>query len=41
MSFVYAKETLGELVLNCLKVTLPKLFANKFGNIFVPLMVAV
>ena len=37
MFLVYAREVLGELLLNHLaKITLPKLFANLIGNVFVP-----
>ena len=34
---MYAREALGDLILNNLaKITLPKLFANELGNVFVP-----
>ena len=37
MFFVHVREILGELILNYLaNTTLPKLFANKLGNVFVP-----
>ena len=37
MFLVHAREALGVLILKYLaKMTLPKLFANELGNVFVP-----
>ena len=36
MFYVYERELLGELMLNCpKKITLPKSISNQFGNVFV------